>query len=576
MSVYDLVIRNGQIFDGSGAAPLFADIGIREGVITDIGDLSDVAAGEVIDAAGLIITPGFVDVHTHYDGQATWDNRLAPNSSLGSTTVVMGNCGVGFAPCRPEDREVLVQLMEGVEEIPGSALAEGIPWTWVSFPEYLDELERIPRDIDTAALLPHGPLRVFVMGQRGVNREPATAEDVASMQALARQALDAGAVGFSTSRTLIHRSATGEFIPSYQADHAELKAIGRVLDGSKNHVFQMVSDWDEPDAEFDVLRETCRRTGAKATFTLLIQAADDDPDPMWRQHLVRIEEAEVDGLTIRGQVLTRPVGMIMGHTASMCTFSNRPTLDRIGHLPLEELVAKLREPAVKQQILAEESVSPHVFVTFFGKRFEGIFPMEEPINYLPDKDQSVLAMATAEHRDPEEWLYDYLLENEGRNLVYIPATNFSRFIPDVLGHELTVPALGDGGAHVGSICDASAALYLLIKWVKEKQAMPLPTAIQKLTRKPAELYGFFDRGLIKCGKLADLNVIDFDALALATPHIVNDLPAGGHRFLQKAIGLTATIKSGQVIYRDGEPTGKFPGRLLRGHQPESATTRVLS
>lgn len=567
MPIYDLVIRNGEVFDGSGGDPVAADIGIREGVIAAIGDLSNASAGEEIDASGRIVSPGFVDVHTHYDGQATWDSRLCPNSSLGTTTVVMGNCGVGFAPCRPTDREVLVQLMEGVEEIPGSALTEGIPWTWESFPEFLDELEKIPRDIDAAALLPHGPLRVFVMGQRGVDREPATADDIAAMQAVARQALDAGAVGFSTSRTLIHRSASGEFIPSYQADHVELKALGKMLDGAKHQVFQMVSDWDEPEAEFDVLRETCRQTGAKGTFTLLIQSADDDPDPIWRQHLKRIEAAELEGLTIRGQVLSRPVGMIMGYTASMCTFSDRPTLERYSHLPIAERVTKLKDPDIKQRILAEESVSPHIFVTFFGKRFDGIFPMEEPINYLPDKDQSVLARAAAENRDPEEWLYDYLLDNEGKNLVYIPATNFSRFIPELLAHHLTVPALGDGGAHVGSICDASAALYLLIKWVKEAQTMALPTAIRKLTRIPAELYGFLDRGLIECGMLADLNVIDFDTLALATPHIVNDLPAGGQRFLQSAMGLTATIKSGHVIYRDGEPTGKLPGKLLRGHQP---------
>ncbi|MEM7080320.1 MAG: amidohydrolase family protein, partial [Pseudomonadota bacterium] len=327
MTDYDLVIRNGEIIDGSGGGSVTADVGIRRGVIADIGDLSTESANEEIDASGRIVTPGFVDVHTNYDGLATWDTRLCPNSSLGTTTVVMGNCGVGFAPCRPADREVLVQLMEGVEEIPGSALVEGIPWTWESFPEFLDELEKIPRDIDTAALLPHGPLRVFVMGQRGVNREPATADDIAAMQEVARQALNAGAVGFSTSRTLIHRSANGEFIPSYQADHDELKALGRMLDGGKHQVFQMVSDWDEPEAEFDVLRETCRETGANATFTLLIQSADDDPDPMWRQHLARIEAAEREGLTVRGQVLSRPVGMIMGYTASMCTFSDRPTLN---------------------------------------------------------------------------------------------------------------------------------------------------------------------------------------------------------------------------------------------------------
>ncbi len=498
MSKYDLVITNGLVVDGSGAKPRVVDVAISNGLIAAVGKGLRADAARTIDATGKLVTPGFVDVHTHYDGQATWDSHLNPSSGLGTTTVVMGNCGVGFAPCRPTDHETLVKLMEGVEEIPGTALVEGLRWNWVTFADYLDALDERERDIDVAALVPHAPLRVFVMGQRGVDREPATAADIAEMQRLLKDALAAGGVGFSTSRTLAHKTSDGDQIPTYKASTEELKRLGEVLNGEHGHV------------------------------------------------------------------LSRPVGMLMGLPASMHSFAFRPSYRALADLPAEDRLRALRSDDVKQRVLGEQSVNPHVFVSFFEKRFASMYPLAHPIEYMPAREDSVAARAAREGRDAESWLYDYFVEGDGTNLVYIPAANFSAHLPELLRHPHTVPALGDGGAHVGSICDTSANLYVLTKWVKEKQALTLEEAIHMLTRKAAELYSLFDRGLLMEGHIADVNIIDFDQLRLHTPHIVHDLPAGGKRFLQAADGLCATIKSGAVIFENGEATGALPGKLLRG------------
>jgi len=569
MAQYDLIITGGTLIDGSGAPPRQCDVAVKGGRIASLDPGAGATAAETIDARGRIVTPGFVDVHTHYDGQATWDAHMTPSSNLGTTTVVMGNCGVGFAPCHKADHEVLIELMEGVEEIPGTALAEGLPWNWETFPEYLDALDARARDIDVAVLVPHGPVRVFVMGSRGVNREPATPDDIAGMRRVIVEALAAGAVGFSTSRTLVHRSSRGDYIPTYKAATEELKQLGEVLSGEAGHVFQLISDWEDPDAEFDILRHTGSATGARGTFTLL-DLGNKAPDgtPMWQYHLQNIEAAQADGIDIRGQVLSRPVGMLMGHPASMSPFSRRPTYLELLDLPQAERLARLRDPEVREQILAERNVNPHMFVRIFEKRFDAMYPLEEPINYLPAPENSVAARAAAEGRDPQDWLYDYLLGNDGANLIYIPATNFTENIPALLRHRNTVVALGDGGAHVGLICDTSANLYVLTKWVKERGEIELPAAIHMLTRQPAELYSLLDRGLVAEGMVADLNVIDFDRLALRTPHIVADLPAGGRRFLQEANGLEATVKSGRVIFREGRHTGALPGVLLRGRQAD--------
>jgi N-acyl-D-aspartate/D-glutamate deacylase len=573
VSDYDLIITGGTLVDGSGAAPRVCDIAVKDGRIASLEPGPRATARERIDARDRIVTPGFVDVHTHYDGQATWDSHLAPSSILGTTTVVMGNCGVGFAPCRQADHDVLIELMEGVEEIPGTAMAEGLPWNWETFPEYLDALAARARDIDVAALVPHGPVRVFVMGERGIRREPATPDDIAAMRRVIAQGLAAGAVGFSTSRTLVHRSASGSFIPTYKAASEELKQLAAELSGARGHVFQLISDWEDPDAEFDLLRATSRATGARGTFTLLdLGNTGPDGTPMWQYHLRNIEAAQAEGLDIRGQVLSRPLGMLMGHPASMSPFSRRPTYLQFAHLPPAERAAELRKPEIRERILAEQNVNPHMFVQIFEQRFNAMYPLEEPINYMPAPNNSVAARAVAEGRDPQEWLYDYFLGNDGANLIYIPAANFTNNILTLLRHPYTVSALGDGGAHVGSICDTSSNVFVLTQWVKERGELALPEAVRMLTRQPAELYSLLDRGLVAEGMVADLNVIDFDRLALRTPHIVADLPAGGRRFLQNADGMEATIKSGAVIFRNGNHTGALPGTLLRGqrHHPRVA------
>jgi N-acyl-D-aspartate/D-glutamate deacylase len=571
MAEYDLIIRNGEIYDGSGGPAYRSDLAVRDGRISAIAEHIEGSAPREIDAAGKIVTPGFVDVHTHYDGQATWDSHLTPSSNLGATTVVMGNCGVGFAPCRPRDHEVLVQLMEGVEEIPGTALAEGLPWTWESFPEFLDALDGRNRDIDVAALLPHGPLRVYVMGERAVAREAATEDDIRQMKCLMEEGMEAGAVGFSTSRTLVHLSSTGDHVPTYQAATDELKQLGESLSGDQGHVFQMISDWEDPEEEFSILAETSRKTGARGTFTLLKIDGDlvkiGSGLEFWQEQLHRLDRAQADGLDIRGQVLARPLGILMGHPASMSPFYRRPSFLALQDLPREERLRRLADPGVKAAILSEENDQPHIFVQLLNDKFEMMYPMEDPIEYLPEKEGCVAARARREGVEPDAWLYDFLLENDARNLVYIPVANFSEeAIPQMLGHEYTVAALGDGGAHVGSICDTSANIYLLTKWVREKNTFDLASGIHMLTRQPAQLYSLNDRGLLAPGMKADINVIDFDSLQLHTPHIVADLPAGGKRFQQRADGIEATIVSGEIIYRNGEATGALPGKLVRGQR----------
>lgn len=562
MSDFDLIIRGGTVIDGTGADARQCDIGIKDGVITAIEPAINGSATRDIDASGQIVTPGFIDVHTHYDGQATWDDHLNPSSNLGTTTVVMGNCGVGFAPCRAEDHEVLIELMEGVEEIPGTAMDEGLPWNWETFAEYLDAIEARARDIDVAALLPHGPLRVYVMGERGVNREPATPDDIEKMKQLVREGMEAGAVGFSTSRTLVHRTSRGVPVPTYQAATDELKALGEALSGEDGNVFQLISDWDDADEEFSVLRHTAEKTGAKGTFTLL--QLDNRPTE-WQEQLARIEQAQKDNLDIRGQVLSRPVGMLMGHPASMSIFSARPTFRKLREtLDEDAFIAELGKPEVKAQILSEDMEDPHIFAKIFANRLDKMYPLAEPIEYMPSPDTSVAALAEQAGEDQQSWLYDYFLGNGGKNLVFIPAANFNECIPELLAHPYTVAALGDGGAHVGTICDASANVYVLTKWVKERRAFELPQAIHMLTKQPAELYSMHDRGTLEVGMKADVNIINWDQLALKTPHIVHDLPAGGKRLLQTADGITATIVSGEVIYEHGEPTGALPGKLIRG------------
>lgn len=565
MSNYDLIIRGGNLIDGTGAPARSADIAVKDGRIAAMGPDIDGSAEREVDASGLLVTPGFVDVHTHYDGQATWDTHMTPSSNLGATTVVMGNCGVGFAPCKPQDRDALIELMEGVEEIPDVVMAEGLPWNWESFSDFLNALDARQRDVDIAVLYPHGPLRVYVMGQRALDREPATEEDIAEMQRLLKQGLDEGAVGFSTSRTLVHRTLSGTPVPTYQAANTELKALGSCLSGERGHVIQMIADWNDAEDEFSILSDTARDTGAKATFTLLII---DGLPTLWREHLERIDRSQAEGLDVRGQVLSRPLGMMFGLNTSMTPFSANPTMKSMQDLDLAEKVKRLADPDVKAQVLSEMPDNPHVFMKIFARKFTAMFPMDDPIEYLPDASGSVAAIAEREGVDPASWLYDYLLRDDGHSLIYLPSVNFAEeHIPELLQHPHTVPALGDGGAHVGSICDSSASVYLLTKWVRDEKLMSIEEGIALLSSRPADLYSLSDRGVLAPGMKADINLIDLDALQLRRPHIVADLPAGGKRLQQDAEGIVATFVSGKAIFEQGKATGELPGAVVRGSQP---------
>ena len=564
MQQFDLLIRNGRIVDGTGAPIYRADLGVRNGHIAAIGrQLGD--AVQQIDADGLLVTPGFVDVHTHFDGQATWDERLWPSSQQGVTTAVMGNCGVGFAPCRPEDRDQLIALMVGVEDIPDTALHEGLRWNWESFPEYLQALAARRYDIDIAALLPHAPLRVHAMGERAIRREPASAEDIKAMQQLVRQGLAAGAVGLSTSRTMAHRSKSGDFTPMYQAASEELLALGLALKDYPNSVFQMISDFEHVGDEFSILTRVAQRTGRAATLTVLQYPHRPQ---LHRELLQQIEKANADGLRIMGQVLNRPVGVLMGFECSLNPFSCRPSYAALAPLEPAERLRAPALPATRSAILGEKDRNPHLFMEYFGQNFAGMYPWrgEEP-NYLPQAGDSVQALADAAGVPPLEWMYDFMLGREGQALVYLPMANYldhdCSAVHELLGHPHTVPALGDGGAHVGTICDGSATTFLLTEWVRERGLFSIEQAIHLLTQRPASLYGFADRGVLQPGKLADLNLIDLQALRIEPPHIARDLPAGGKRFLQGAQGYRYTIKSGQITYRDGSATEALPGRLLK-------------
>ena len=564
MSEFDVLICNGQVVDGTGAPSYVANIAIKDGRIAAIGQgLGN--ASHTIDATGLVVTPGFVDVHTHFDGQATWDERLWPTSQQGVTTAVMGNCGVGFAPCRPEDRVTLIELMEGVEDIPDTALHEGLPWTWESFPQYLQTLAERRYDIDIAALLPHAPLRVYAMGERALQREKASADDLQTMQDLVREGLAAGAVGLSTSRTMAHRSKSGDFTPMYQAVSDELLALGQLLKNYPNSVFQMISDFEHTENEFSILTRVSEDTGCASTLTVLQYSHR----PQLHRELLRlIEQANASGQRIMGQVLNRPVGVLMGFECSLNPFSCKPSYEALAQLPPAERIAALAQPATRSAILSEKDGKPHLFMEYFGQNFAGMYPwLGDQPNYLPKPEDSVQALADAANIPALEWMYDFMLGKNGQALVYLPMANYlnhdSAALLDLLTHPHTVPALGDGGAHVGTICDGSATTFLLTEWVRDRRLIQLEDAVQMLTQRPASLYGFHDRGALEVGKLADINIIDLEQLKILSPHIERDLPAGGKRFLQGAEGYRYTLKSGQITYQNGTPTKALPGRLIK-------------
>jgi N-acyl-D-amino-acid deacylase len=566
MSDFDLIIRGGTIVDGSGGALIEGDLAVKDGLIAAIGAVSGTGAEE-IDAKGRVVTPGFVDVHTHYDGQAIWGREMSPSSSHGVTTVVMGNCGVGFAPCRAEDRDMLINVMEGVEDIPGVVMTEGLPWNWETFPQYLDALDAGERDIDVAAYLPHSPLRVYAMGERGANREIATDADLAKMRAITKEAMEAGAIGFATSRLSIHKTADGGSIPTFEADVAELEAIGAGMRDAGHGTFQVVLDafvgWDK---EYPVVDAMMKASGRPATFTL---ASGNDGPPRWRKVLDMMARSKEDGHQVTAQVMPRPIGLIAGLELSVHPFSLCPSYQKIAHLPLEDRIAAMRDPEMKAALLSEEFGEGHPF-NALARNWSWLFPLNDPPNYAPPKDQSLAALAAARGCSPQEVAYDRLMETEGKGLFLSALGNYEGGTLDsaheMLNHPDCIPALGDGGAHYGAICDASYSTFLLKHYVRDGAAhkIELAQAIHMLTAKAARAVGLTDRGLLKVGMKADINVIDMNRLALPIPHIVKDLPAGGRRLDQAASGYDATVVSGKVIRRMDRGTGVFPGRLVRG------------
>ncbi len=574
----DLVIRGGTIVDGSGSEPFIGDVALRGDVIAFVGAQYTGQAREEIDATGCIVTPGFVDIHTHYDGQAVWSDTLSPSSSHGVTTAVLGNCGVGFAPCRKADHQALIRLMEGVEDIPGVVMAQGLPWDWETFPQYLDALAARPRDIDVACLLPHSPLRVWVMGERALAREAATQDDLAQMRDIAREALAAGAIGFATSRLNMHRTKAGELIPTYGAETHELIAICEALADAETGVFQAVLDapfetWED---ELTRLIAVAESAGRPATFTLAL--ANSGPNT-WDAPLRMVDEANARGLDISPQILPRPVGMVSGWALSTHPFCLCPSYQPLVDLPLEEQVVQLRDPAMRARLLAEMPQPGHP-LAMLTRNWDWMFPFGDPPQYEPDADNSIGALARAQGRSPEEVAYDVLMENGGTGMILNTLGNFHQARLDALiplvRRADTVIGLGDGGAHYAAICDASYPTFMLTWWVRDRAGERLSVAevVHMLSAKPARVVGLMDRGLLRVGYKADVNVIDLAALRLHAPVIRHDLPGGGRRLDQTASGYVATVVSGQVIRRGDQPTDQRPGRVVRGMQKAPVLTVV--
>ncbi|MDM0069999.1 amidohydrolase family protein [Variovorax sp. J31P207] len=565
---HDLIIRGGTVADGLGGSLREADVAITGDKITAVGSVPGKGVEE-IDARGLLVTPGFVDVHTHYDGQSVWDSYLTPSSLHGVTTAVMGNCGVGFAPVKAEDRETLINLMEGVEDIPGAALHEGLDFNWHSFKDYIEVLGKRPRDVDLAAQLPHAALRVYVMGNRALQHERATSEDIAAMRTLAAEAIRAGAVGFSTSRTIHHRSIDGNVTPTLRATEDELLGIAMGLKDAGRGVLQYVSDWDTPDrkSEFDMVRRLVVASGRPLSFTL--SQRHNDPDG-WKEGLALLEQAHRDGLPIRAQVAPRPAGVLMGLQGSQNPFSDHPSFKPIAHLPLAQKLTVLRNPEFRRQLLSENSgVDERLAASRPLTQFNLMFPFDTVPNYEPGWQDSVAAIAKREGRCNYEVALDLLLRDDGLSFLFVAMTNYAGFSLDacraMIAHPLTVPGLGDGGAHVSYISDANFPTFLLSYWGRDRGAdkFELSELVKRQSSDTARMVGLNDRGVIMPGMKGDLNIIDFDRLSLRRPSMLEDLPAGGKRLMQGAHGYVATILSGEVVRRNGESTGKLPGRVVK-------------
>ena len=577
--MYDLIVRGGLIVDGSGEAPREGDVAVTDGQIVAVGRVEG-EAREEIDAQGLAVTPGFVDIHTHYDGQVTWDAHLTPSCWHGVTTAVFGNCGVGFAPVRPNERDYLISLMEAVEDIPGSALAEGIEWEWETFPEFMDAVGKRELGMDVAAQVPHGAVRTYVMGERGAENEPATPEDIERMAVIVREGMEAGALGFSTSRTIMHKAASGDPMPGTFAAEDELFGLGRVLGDLGKGIFELApvgaagEDVIGAREEMDWMRRLSAEIGRPVSFAML--QVDAEPT-LWRDLLDESQKAVAEGAQVYPQTAGRPFGMLVGHQTEYHPFRDRPTYEALMDLPFAERIARLNEPEVRTAILSEKVEYDDPMSAYVMASFHKLFPLGEKPNYEPAPEDSVAGIAEREGRSPEEVLYDCMLGQEGKELLLFPLLNYSDGncdpIYEMIHHPRAVLGLGDGGAHCGIICDASIQTFMLSHWVRDRDRgpkLPVELVVQRMTSDTANLYGLRDRGLIAPGYKADLNVIDLDTVGLKLPEMVFDLPAGGRRLIQRADGYRYTLVNGQVTMRDGVPTGELPGRLIRGEQSAPA------
>ena len=570
----DLVVTGGTLVDGTGAPARTADVAVTDGIVTEIADAGTLAgtdATRTIDADGLVVTPGFVDIHTHFDGQITWDPLLTPTCWHGVTTVVFGNCGVGFAPARPDKHDWLIGLMEGVEDIPGAALSEGIQWGWESYPEYLDMVDGVPKSLDVGSQIPHGAVRAYVMGERGAKNEPATAEDIDAMAAIVRDAIAHGALGVSTSRTIAHMAIDGEPVPGTFAAEDELFGIGRALADAGGGIFELApagalgEDLAAPDREMDWMRRLSAAIGRPVSFALTQN--DHDPDS-WRRMLELAGEARAEGALVRPQVAGRPVTLLLG-LETFHPFAYCRSWAELGLLPLAEKVAKLRGDAeLRARLIREASTPDPAMVQFLDPA--KAYPLGDPPDYEPKASDSVAARAAAAGRDTYELYLDLLLEQDGRALVMRPLLNYTDAnldaVREMLLHPTSAWGLGDGGAHCGTTCDASTPTFMLTHWARDRDhdQLPLEWVVRKMTSETASLYGLGDRGTLEPGKRADLNVIDHAGLTLHAPEMVYDLPGDARRFVQRADGYVATVVAGQVTFEHGEDTGARPGRLVRG------------
>jgi N-acyl-D-amino-acid deacylase len=571
--MHDLVIRNGKIVDGTGASASNGDIAIDVGTIAAVGGKAGAGRRE-IDAAGLLVTPGWVDIHTHYDGQAVWDPYLSPSSWHGVTTVMIGNCGVGFAPLRPGKAEFLISLMDGVEDIPTETLRAGIDFKWETFGEYLDALSGIERVIDLGTHVPHCAVRAYVMGDRGAANEDATPEDVAQMSAIVRDGLKAGALGVSTSRTLVHRTRDKAYVPGTFAAVDEMIGLGRAAGEAGHGVFEIVSDIAGPDADLEWMAQLSRATGRTISLAALISRRSG---MKMSGVLDFIERNNAQGAHMVSQVAARPAASLMSLQSSVHPFSTHRSYRRImAGLDHAERVKRMRDPQVRAEILADTPAVKEEQTLGMVANFHQHFVMGDPIDYEPTAEMSILERAKREGKTPQELSYDALLENDGRAIIYMPLAyrsySFDPLLPLLLNPS-TIMSLSDGGAHCGVICDASMPTYMLTHWVRDRRRgarIPLEIAVKRQTLDTARLYGLNDRGVLAPGMKADVNLIELDHLRLHQPEMVFDLPAKGRRFIQKADGYRYTVASGEIIYQDGEPTGAMPGKVIRGPQAASA------